>query len=109
MFKYVKLFVFVRITFLRLKRSEAYSGPFPISAMEMSAKVLSNVNLKPLTNHAKWFISDAWQSSEYTSAGGCNTVLHIQEVISLTTTKGSIILISFIRLKFTPVYCLRTT
>ena len=47
-----------------------YSGPFPISATELSAKIGTNVNLKPLTIVGKRSILDARHDPECVSAGG---------------------------------------
>ena len=59
-----------------------YSGPFQISAIEIFAKAVNKMNLKPLTGFAKSCISDACQGSEYVSGGGYNTGLKIYTEIS---------------------------
>ena len=63
-------------------------------------KIVSNVDLKPLTILAKRSTIDAWLVPEHASAGGYTVKF------SLTTCKGDIILMNTLHLKFRLINCL---
>ena len=63
-------------------------------------KIVSNVDLKPLTILAKRSTIDAWLVPEHASAGGYTVKF------SLTASKGDIILMNTLHLKFRLINCL---